>query len=338
MADPVYIRALAHHVPAGVLSNQHLERALDTTDAWIVKRTGIRERRYLTDYDGDSPGFELARRACMALAQHPSFDARRIGFLISASSHQDRAYPSAADRLGRELGLLRPCMQLHAACSSVAYAIGVARGLLAASPRMGDVLIVCGEAFTRHVDYGDRRTAILFGDAGCALLLSPEANPGGFEVVDLELGGEGSDIVSSTRRSETSHVSVHDIVANRRPEPVPVHGGKFEQDGRAVVAFVERVVPPAIVALLQRNGLAAADVEAFVCHQANLRLMESLVAAAGLPQRAHRFVVDRYGNTSSAGWVVALSEERGTLEAGDWVVVAAFGAGMTWATLLLRAT
>lgn len=178
MNSPVYIRAVASYVPDAVISNAHFERFLETTASWIAERTGIVERRYLSGYEGDSPGYELIQRACTTLAQDPAFDRERIDLIISASSHHDQAYPNAADRISHALGTVCPCFQLQAACSSVAYAVSVARAMLLSTPGMRDILIVCGEAFTRYVDYGERSSAILFGDGACALVISRDACDG----------------------------------------------------------------------------------------------------------------------------------------------------------------
>ncbi|MEN9724292.1 MAG: beta-ketoacyl-acyl carrier protein synthase [Pseudomonadota bacterium] len=341
MSQQIYIKHLSHYHPETVVTNQQFENFLDTTSDWILERTGIRERRAFPEYSGDFPGTELAKRALQGVLDDPGFDRSRVGMIISAATHDDIHYPNAGNLIAEELGLEVPVFQIKVACTSVAYAIFLARSILATSMDQ-DILIVNGEAFTRYLDYGDRRSSILFGDAATALVVSK--NPGVFEVLDVEIGGKGLSIVQATRVSETSHLTVDDLMAGELTHGKPELNRrrsdqkKFQQDGKKVVEFVLSEIPPKVKALLSRKGLNLNDLSYVVTHQSNLVMMTQLYDALEIPSEKRLYNVDRFGNTGSSGWVTVLSETHPKIRENALVLASVFGAGMTWANLLLRKT
>ena len=338
-SQKTFIKCLAHYHPLGVISNTQFEKSLDTSSEWIVDRTGIKERRFLNDYDGNFPGFELARRALEKLKDDFTYDFRNIGLIISAATHDDIHYPNPGNLISEQLKIDVPVFQIKVACSSVAYAIHLAKALL---PGLSgkDVLIVNGEAFTKHVDYGDRSSCILFGDAGSAMIVS---NQGGlFEVVDNEIGGKGLQIVQANRVSTTSHLSATDIISGELSHKQPRHNRrkdsekKFQQDGKKVVEFVLTQIPEKVKNILISNKMTLSSLDFFICHQSNLNMMQQLLNLLEIPSSKHFYNVDRFGNTGSAGWITVLSEHQKNISSGSIGVIPVFGAGMTWSVLLLK--
>lgn len=334
-----FIKHLGHYHPEGLIENSHFERSVETTSDWIIQKTGIIERRYLNDYNGARPGLELSKRALKTIKKNPTFNEQKIGMIICASTHDDIHYPSAGNLISEELGIDVPVMQLKTACTSIAYALYVARSLLQTSD-MEEILIITGEAFTRYVDYGDRTSCILFGDAGVALTIS--RNSGIFELVDVEIGGKGLEIIQATRVSETSHLTPDDLVAeemtprksykNRRTDSEK----KFQQDGKKVFNFVIEEIPDKFKKFLRKNRFAIEDVNFFISHQSNLVMMNQLCERIGISNEKHIYNVDLFGNTSSAGWASVLSQNIDHIPSASLVATSAFGAGMTWSNLLFR--
>lgn len=338
----VYINRVVHYHPDGVLENSHFESKLDTTSEWIRSRVGIETRRYLNDYRGEFPVFEMARRAVERLGERSSWNSESIDAIISCSTFDDISYPNPANMISEWLSLRVPSFQLKSACTSVVYGLQVARSLLM-SNTYKRILIVNGEPFTLQADYGDRASCILFGDASSAMILSTE--PGGYELKNVELGGVGLDIVGAHRKSPTSGVSIREFVTGKKERRAGVQStiariaatGKFDQYGKEVTNFVLSKIPSAVDRFLKVMSISPSEIDSAIFHQANLTIMNDLCISIGIPLELHRYNINRYGNTSSAGWVTAFSEEnqKGTFSAGHKILVSTFGAGMTWGTALL---
>ena len=338
----VYLHHVTHYVPETVLDNRFLEGILDTTDAWIRGRVGITERRVMSDYRGSFPVFEIARRAVDRLVETTGFDLGTVDLILSASCTDDLQYPGPGNMLSQHYGLNVPAFQLKNACSSVVCALEVARGLL----QLGSyrrILIVNGEPFTMQTDYTDRTSAILFGDAASALVVSNE--PGPLELVDVAIGGRGACVINGTAPGAAPARSIRDLF----PAPVGAPGdehfsgvaprfGRFQQVGREVFDFVVNDMPREIGAFLSARQLSIDDIDWFIGHQANLSMLDMLCKNLGVPASKHLYNIDRFGNTSSAGWVTVLSEALadGRFESGDQLLVSVFGGGLAWGSLLAR--
>lgn len=340
MSSPVFIRHLTHYVPPTVLDNALFARHMETSDAWIQEHVGIRERRFLGDYDGEFPVFEISRRAVQRLLDTTGLDLGEIDLILSCASADDLQYPGPANLLSEHYGLRVPALNLKNACSSVVYGIEVARGLLQLGTYR-NVLLVNGEPFTLQADWTDRSSAILFGDAASALVVS--SRPGPMLVEDVALGGLGSRVINSTAAGAAPHRGIHDVLACESacpsaPSRERPRWGRFQQQGREVVSFVTGVIPGEILEFLATRGLGIRDVDYFIGHQANLALLRGLCEKIGLPQERHLHNIDRYGNTSSAGWVTVLSEalEQQRVRPGDRLLVAAYGGGLAWGIMLCR--
>ena len=334
-----FIKLISHYHPSGVIDNKRFEESLDTTSEWILERTGIEERRFLNDYEGSFPGHELAKRALDKIIQHPKFDKEKIGMIISASTHDDIHYPNAGNMVSEELGIEVPVFQIKVACTSVAYAIYLARAILQTS-ELKEILILNGEAFTKYVDYGDRSSCILFGDGASALVISKEE--GIFEVLDVEIGGKGLQIVQASRVSPTSHISANDMVTGELSYGKPQYNRrkdsdkKFQQDGKKVVEFVLEQMPGKIKAILAKLNITVPELDFVICHQSNLVMMKKLWEALEVPESKQYLNIQKFGNTGSAGWVTVLSSEQEHIPSGQKGLVSIFGAGMTWANLAIK--
>ena len=341
----VFLNHVSHYVPETVLDNRFFEGILDTTDAWIRGRVGIAERRTMSDYRGSFPVFEIARRAVDRLVETTGFDLGCVDLILSASCTDDLQYPGPGNMISQHYGLRVPAFQLKNACSSVVYALEVARGLLQLGSHRR-ILIVNGEPFTIQTDYADRTSAILFGDAASAIVVSNE--PGALELVDIAIGGRGARVINATAPGASPERSLRDVCpapAGAREDEGHSSGsaprfGRFQQSGREVFDFVVNEMPGEIGAFLARQQLSIDDVDWFIGHQANLSMLDALCKSLGVDSSKHLFNIDRFGNTSSAGWVTVLSEALadGRFESGDQLLISAFGGGLAWGTLLARAT
>jgi 3-oxoacyl-[acyl-carrier-protein] synthase-3 len=337
----VYLTHLTHYFPDTVLDNRFFERIMDTSDAWIRDRVGIAERRFMSDYRGSFPVFEIGRRAVEKLLATSPFELAEVDVLLSCSCNDDLQFPGPGNMLCEHFGLRVPTFHVKNGCSSVACGLEVARGLLQLGSYR-NVLVVTGEPFTHFADYADRSSSILFGDASTALVVSTE--PGPLELVELGLGGRGSRVIHATAPGAAVERSIHDVHPDAL-EPdywggVTPAWGRFQQAGRTVFDFVVNEIPGEIQAFARGLGLSIGDFDWFIAHQANLPMLEVLCEKLGVPPERHLYNIDRAGNTSSAGWVSVLSEalEDKRFAPGERILVSVFGAGLGWGNLVLHKT
>ena len=326
--NDVYINEICSYVPEGRLPNSFFEVILETTSKWIEEGTGILERRYLKNYTGSYPGFELARRALNKA--HPSF-LEGVDWIISASGVDDIQYPTLANMVSREFNLNVPSMHLKGACTSAAYALFTAQALLQTG-QMDKILLVVSEAATRIQDYSDRKSCILWGDGATVLTLSKR--PVGLKIKSISLGGEGSHLIHTGTPGQVAERSIQDIVG--APDG---HGyGVFGQEGRKVFKQMARKIPREVNAFLKKQNLGVSDLDYLILHQANLVLQEVICHNLGLPNEKHLYTVDKYGNTGASGCVISLAEayNEGKLKKGDTVLMSPFGAGILWGNCLLE--
>ncbi len=295
------------YLPEQVVTNAHFERRLDTSDAWIVERTGIRERRMggLSSTMAIAAGRRALERAGIA--------GDEVDLLIIATSTPDRAIPATSSLVHSELGLRGGAFDLNAACAGFAYALVVADGLM----RMGHrSALVIGEDNLSHVtDQNDRSTAVLFGDGAAAVVIRANDRAENF-IVAYDLGVDGS---------------LTDLLYQN-------HGGFIQMEGREVFRRAVRTEVESITAVLDRADLKPTDIALFVPHQANLRIIEAVNSRIGFEMEHTAVVLNRTGNTSAASIPLALCDaaESGRLHDGDYVLMSGFGAGMTWASTIVR--
>jgi 3-oxoacyl-[acyl-carrier-protein] synthase-3 len=322
----VEIVATGRWLPDKVLTNADLETMVDTTDAWIYERTGIRERRIAPpEMTAAYMGAEAARIAmCRANVQ-----AGEIDLIVVATATPDRLLPATACDLQALLGATNAAaFDISAACSGFIYALDVAEGHLAAG--RGEIaLVVSTEKMSGIVDWGDRSTCVLFGDGAGAAIVRRSTN--------------GRGLVSSFIRSDGTLAELLWRPAGglRIPFDIAVLDEKshlVKMAGREVFKAAVRSMAEAADQALLRAGLTGEDIDLFIPHQANMRIIEATARYAAVPMEKVYVNVDRYGNMSSATIPVALDEaiEEGRLKPGDSVLMVAFGAGFTWASAVVR--
>jgi 3-oxoacyl-[acyl-carrier-protein] synthase-3 len=311
-------------VPERRVTNFDLAQTVDTSDAWITERTGIRERRVAGE--GETTA-SLAIEAGLAAIKDAGINPGDIGCCIVATCTSEQPIPPTSSFVQDALGLRCGAFDIDAACSGFVYAL-VAGAALASAGAMGPVLVIGSETITRVVDPTDRSTVILFGDGAGAVVLTPSDEVG---LLAWDLGCDGSltgllGVPAGGSRLPTS------------PQTLAAGDNWLKMEGREVFRRAVRVIVDSARTTLDQAGVAADDVALFIPHQANLRIIDSAAAKIGLPPERVFVNIDRYGNTSAASVPIALAEaaDAGRLHPGDLVLLTGFGAGMSWASALLR--
>ncbi len=327
---PTVIRGTGSYAPSRVLRNEDLTGIVDTTDEWIVTRTGIRERRIAAEDEATSDLAVPAARAAMEMAGLGPED---IDAVIVCTLTPDMLFPSTACLVQSLLGLRRgiPAFDVDAACSGFVYGLESARGLLAASRKYRNVLLVGAEKLSAILDWTDRSTCVLFGDgAGAIVLTRGEEGPGG-HILATDLGSDGvnSGLIHMPAGGSRVPASPHSLEG--RQHFLKMNGREvFKLAVRAMVASAERV--------LEEAGVSPQDLVGIIPHQANIRIIESVAQYLKLPLTLFPNNVHLYGNTSAASVPLAFDEaiRAGKLSQPGPLLLIAFGAGLTWGSTLLH--
>lgn len=304
-----YLRGFGAYLPSRTADNAELGPLVGAAPDWILRATGIRERRFAAAEESVASLGMLATRDCL---ESSGVTAGDIGLLLVSSGSAERRFPGPAAAIGSGLGIAGvPAIDLPLASAGSLFGIALAADLC---PRYGNVLVVGAEIMSRVVrfDATSRDTAILFGDGAGACLVSAET--GFAEIKDFVLRSDGEFL-------EALHLDL---------------AGGLEMDGRTIILHASRKLPRAILELLDRNRRKPEEVETFLMHQANLNLITRVAQALAVPPERFFRNVDRYGNTSSASLLIAGAEWwRGSAgESGGPVVLAAFGSGLNWGAIL----
>jgi 3-oxoacyl-[acyl-carrier-protein] synthase-3 len=321
--DRISITGLGAHVPRRVVTNDELAKLVDTSDEWIRERTGIRERRIAAPEEALTDIALPAARAALAQA---GLEARDIDLLLCATVTPDMMFPTSSALLAHTLGAQdAAAYDLLAGCTGFMYAVAQAYGMVSAG-LAHRALVVGGDVLSRILDWTDRSTAILFGDGAGAVVLE-RVEGGGF--LGFELGADGGGGMHLSLPGSGSR-RIEDATAN----------GYVHMNGREVFKFATRVLVSSAEALLEECGVSVADVDLYVPHQANVRIMDHAARKLGIPPERMVVNVDRYGNTSSGSIPLALAEAQadGRLEKGELVLMTGMGAGLTWGSALMEWT
>jgi 3-oxoacyl-[acyl-carrier-protein] synthase-3 len=298
------------------MPNSELEQIVETNDAWIVSRTGIKERRIAAE---DESAASLAIEAGKAALAQAGLTAADLDLIIVATCTHDFQFPSAAALVQNGLGASCGAFDLGAACSGFAYGLITASQFVAAGA-MRNVLVIGSEVMSRVVDWKDRNTCILFGDGAGAAVVG--AVPAGHGLLGFDVGanGGGGPLLRCAIRPQGEETD------------------KIFQNGREVYKFAVQMMGASALRALTRSGLNGSDVDLMVPHQANIRIITSAAEKLGMPMERVFLNVAQYGNTSAASIPLALSEanQAGLLQRGENVVIVGFGAGLTWASAVLR--
>lgn len=322
----VRITGLGKNFPERKLTNADLEKIIDTSDEWIVTRTGMKERYIAGPTETTSTlSIEAARKALAKAGVAPE----QVELIIVATVTPDMLFPSTACLVQVGLGARNAAgFDLEAACSNFIYACAVGSQFIATG--MYDcVLVIAADTLSKIVNWEDRSTCVLFGDGAGAAVLQPCSDDKGFLSFSLGVDGNGGDYLKIPAGGSLCPAS-HESVEKR------LH--TIHMNGSEVFKFAVKAMPEAAVYSLARAGMKTDDVNLLIPHQANLRIIEAVRKRLGLPQEKVFVNIEKYGNISGASIPVALSEaeEQGLLKEGDIVVLTAFGAGYTWGACTLR--
>jgi 3-oxoacyl-[acyl-carrier-protein] synthase-3 len=305
-------------LPKREVTNDELAASVDTSDEWIVERTGIRSR-YIAD-DGETTG-SLATEAARRALAHAELDATDIDLIVLATATPDQTFPSTATKVQAALGI-DDCIafDVHAVCTGFLYALSVADSMLR-SGNANKALVIGAETFSRILDWSDRATCVLFGDGAGALVLSAEETESGILATKLHADGRHNDLLFVDGGPSTTGTV-----------------GKLRMKGREVFRHAVVNLADVLTEVLEDAGLNAADVDWVVPHQANARILDATAKKLGLPAEKVVMTVDRHANTSAASVPLAFDTavKDGRIKRGDIVVLEAMGGGFTWGAAALR--
>lgn len=317
------IRGVGGYLPARVMTNAELTKIVDTTDEWIVQRTGIRERHIAADGEKTS---DLGLRAAQAALQHAGIGADAIDLVVLATSTPDQTFPATAVTIQAELGITRgTAFDMQAVCSGFVFGLATADQFL----RSGDfkcALVIGAETFSRILDWDDRGTCVLFGDGAGAVVLEAQ-----------EQAGDPSDrgVLTTKLRSDGRHRAK--LYVDGGPSSTGTVG-HLRMEGREVFRHAVGMITDVIEDAFMATGYSADDVDWFVPHQANKRIIDGSAHKLGIAPQKIVTTVDRHGNTSAASIPLALAEASadGRIKKGDLVLLEAMGGGFTWGSALVR--
>ncbi|MCM3746045.1 ketoacyl-ACP synthase III [Paenibacillus pasadenensis] len=322
---PVGIIGTGKYVPERVLTNQDLEKMVETNDEWIVTRTGIRERRIAAEHEATS---DLAYEASVKALESAGITAEDLDLIIVATITPDMFFPSTASLLQDRLGASRAAaFDLSAACSGFIY--GLATGVnMIATGMYKKVLLVGAECLSRITDYNDRNTCILFGDGAGAVVLGEVEAGRGFQSFELGSDGSGGQLLKIPGGGSRLPSTAGSVEEKQH---------YLKMAGNDVFKFAVRVMGSSAENALAKAGLTKADIDLLVPHQANIRIIQSALNRLELPEEKAMVNLDRYGNVSAASIPLALAEavEQGRVHDNDKLLLVGFGGGLTWGACVL---
>ena len=311
------------YLPARVLTNNDLARMVDTSDDWITQRTGIRERHIAADNETTS---DLALAAARAALADAKVDAQSIDLIVLATSTPDNTFPATAVAVQAALGITHgAAFDLQAVCSGFVYSLATVDGLLR-SGAFRRALVIGAETYSRILDWKDRATCVLFGDGAGAFVVEAVTQPG----THADRG-----LLATRLRSDGRHKTK--LYVDGGPSSTGTVG-KVRMEGRAVFKHAVAMISDVVFDVFKATGYTAADIDWFVPHQANKRIIDDSAHKLGIARQKIVTTVDRHGNTSAASipLAVAVAVADGRIKRGDLLLLEAMGGGFTWGAALLR--
>ncbi|MBC5628505.1 ketoacyl-ACP synthase III [Clostridium sp. NSJ-6] len=320
----VKIVGIGHYCPSNVVSNEYISSLVDTSDEWIAKRTGIKERRIS---DGEST-VDLAVKASEEALKNSGYTTEDIDLIIVATTSPDRIMPSTACSVQERLGCINAtAFDISAACSGFVYGLIIANSLLKTNEKFR-ALVIGAEVLSRIVDWKDRNTCVLFGDgAGAAVLESSDD----YGIISTFFGSDGA---KGVKALTSTNLSLNNPFVKESDDEKRY----IEMEGREVFKFAVSVIPTIVNNLLEKSGEKIDNIKYIIPHQANSRIIDEASRRLGITSDRFYINLERYGNTSSASIPIALDEmiKRELIKKGDKVILAAFGGGLTWAGTLIE--
>jgi 3-oxoacyl-[acyl-carrier-protein] synthase-3 len=326
MKQNVKILSTGRFVPEKILSNYDLEKMVETSDEWITQRTGIKERRIV---DGRLSTTDLAVQAARNAMQKAGISPDEIDLVIVATVTPEMFFPSTACLVQKELKLKNAfAFDISAACSGFIYGMAVATQFIQ-NGFCKTALVIGAEALSKITNWSDRSTCVLFGDGAGAAILTASSEEG---ILGFELGSDGENglllYCHAFGLSDLSYSQFKDMPNFR----------KIYMDGNEVYKFAVKIMPYAVEKVLEKVGLSSSDIDVFIPHQANIRIIESAAKRLKIPMEKVFVNLHKYGNTSAASIPIALDEaiEEGRIKKGDRIVLVGFGGGLTWASCAVK--
>ncbi len=314
------------YAPKRILTNQELEKLVETSDEWIVQRTGIRERHIADESEATS---DLAIKAAQQALERAQVEPEEVDFIVVGTTMGDMLFPTTANIVQHQLGCRNAgSVDVYAACAGSVYSLSIGAQYVQTG-KYRTVLCIGAECLSRLTDFTDRGTCILLADAAGAAVLRPSDGEAGIIDTDLYSDGRYGELLIQPAGG-SRNPATHETVERR------MHYAKMK--GNEVFKVAVRMFGDCAEKILTRNGVTADDLALFIPHQANLRIIEAAVKRLKVPMERVLINVDRYGNTGAASVYVALEEALATkrIQPGDLVLMAAFGGGFTWGAALLR--
>lgn len=318
------VLGLGAYVPERVLTNHDLEKMIDTSDEWITTRTGIKERRIASEGEASSV---LGAKAALKALEDAKVDPAEIDAIVVATLSPDHIFPATACIIQEKIGAVKAAaFDLSAGCSGFVYALAVAYGLVQTG--LEKVLVIGAETISRFVNWQDRSTCVLFGDGAGAVVLG-RVERGGILGFDLGADGSGHSILNIPVGGSREPITPENLAQNRH---------YLYMVGSEVFRFAVRTVPRTSRKALKKAGLEVGDVDWLIPHQANTRIIDAAVNLMGIESEKVVVNLDKYGNTSAASIPIAWAEaaEDGRIKRGDKLLLVGFGAGLTWASMVLE--
>jgi 3-oxoacyl-[acyl-carrier-protein] synthase-3 len=324
----IRISGIGAYVPARTVTNDELAMKVDTSHEWIAKKTGILARRIAASDEAPSDMAVAAAVRCLAQA---GVDRKEVDLIVVACATPDQSQPAVACLVQEKLGIAQgrcPAFDVNSVCSGFVFALNVAQGMMLGSPeRYRRVLVIGADAFSKILNWRDRRTCIFFGDGAGAVLLTQ--HEGDERRLHFRLGSDGR----GSRHIEvpgggTRQPATHDVIDRQL--------NTFMMNGPKVWDFAVSTVPETIRALLDERGLRPADLDLVILHQSNLRMIEAIMASLELPMEKTVTTLETYGNTAAASIPLTLEKARetGRLRPGSKVMMCGFGGGLSWGAAL----
>ena len=320
------ITGIEAFIPEYILTNEELSTMVDTTDEWITKRTGIKERRISEENEASS---DLGAKAAEVAIQRAGINKEEVDLLICATVTPDYlCMPSTACLIASKLGLPNlMAFDISAACTGFVYALSIAKAFIESGMKK-NVLIVGAETYTSILDYTDRGTCFIFGDGAGAAIISATDNITE-AIVDVNCSSDGNyDDLIKTEGGGSKHPCSQEVLDNKM--------ACIRMKGNETFKLAVKTLTSDVKVMLEKHKLSNEDINHFIPHQANLRIIKAVGEALGLSEEQTVITVDKYGNTSAASIPMAMNYayEQGKIKAGDTVLFDAFGAGLTWGSAL----
>ncbi len=324
--NPVTITGIGRYIPETVITNEDIAKLVDTNDEWITSRTGIKQRRVVS---GNETATSLAYKAALDALAFADVKPEDVDLIIVATSLPDSLYPSTACEVQAEIGAVNAAaFNLVAACTGLVYGLNVARNFIMTGTYK-KVLLLGVDVHSRFLDWEDRSTCILFGDGAGALLLEQSAD-GQNDVLSVDMHANGK---------KAGELSIP-LNGKNCPlvEPNEAKQQYVNMNGKEIYKFAVSVVPKSIKHALSGAGLSTDNIDYLIPHQANMRIVSSIMERLGLSEEQVIANLDKYGNTSTASICVALVEEimNGKIKQDSIMAMCGFGAGLTWGTAIVR--